>query len=74
MVALAATALGVAGIGAALAGVVRNVDSDVVFGGEIGQHLRHVIDRAVGVLVDRVRLDERIEADDVDPPIDDDAL
>src|SRR5262249_23131563 len=70
----AATALGVAGIGAALAGVVRNVDGDVVFGGEVGQHLRHVVDRAVGVLVDRVRLHERVEADDIDPPVNDDAL
>jgi hypothetical protein len=54
--------------------VVRHVDGDVAFGGQVGQHLRHLVDDAVQVLFDRVRFHERIEHHKINLAPDDDVL
>jgi hypothetical protein len=45
--------------------MVGRVDGNIVGSGEVGQDLDDVVDGAVGVLLDRVRLHEWVQADDV---------
>jgi hypothetical protein len=46
--------------------MVRNIDGDVVLGGEVGEQLGDLIDQVVIVFRDPMRLDERVEGDEVD--------
>jgi hypothetical protein len=63
----AAAAIGVAGHGRPLAGVVRGVHGDVVRNRQVGEDLRDIVDRGVVVFRNRMRLDERVEADEIGP-------
>jgi hypothetical protein len=70
----APTAAGVAGVCGSLGGVVWCVNRDIVLVGEVGEHLDDVVDGAIRVFLDRVRLDEGIDADEVDFALDDDGF
>ena len=50
------------------------VDRDVVFCSQVGEHLRNVVDQAVEVLVDAVAFNERVEQHEVDLVGDDPGL